>query len=433
MSVPQVLTPPASGVDPGREVDRTFVFLKVGILVALVFAIYWSSLWRLWSKTNPFYGEGNWGHAFIVPLIGLYYLYLNRDDLARARILPVLPSQFDRLRLAGASAFIVGGLVVWFGLAPFFTGTAQTLLAALAKGGLLFGGLVLLLNWGVGSLVFGLLTFGYGIWPGQNDYVKDLGLIITIFGIVLTLCGWQVMRTAWFPIAFLVCALPWPGLVYSWVAGPLQQLAATVAVFVLQITGVDATQSGTKIVMSFGPLKPERVLNVAEACAGLRSLMTFITVGAAVAFLSQRPLWQKVFITLMAIPIAILCNVMRVSGQGIIDSMGYHDFAEGFAHQFVGLVMLIPAFFMLLGVAWLVDNLFVEEVDRQSVTEAAARSATAPAATTIRRSIRPAATAPASTGNPVAPNGRADVHAASPVGANGAATDATGPRRPHLG
>jgi exosortase len=225
----------------------------------------------------------------------------------------------------------------------------------------------LLLNWGVGSLLFGLLTFGYGIWPGQNDYVKDLGLVITIFGTVLTTCGWQVMKIAWFPIAFLVCALPWPGLVYSWVAGPLQQLAASAAVVTLNITGVAAKQLGTKIVIpTDNPLDP-RVLNVAEACAGLRSLMTFITMGAALAFLSSRPLWQKLLITAMAVPVAILCNVMRVSGQGLLDTYVSQELAEGFAHQFVGLIMLIPAFFMLLGIAWVVDQLFVEEAEARAV------------------------------------------------------------------
>ncbi len=94
------------------------------------------------------------------------------------------------------------------------------------------------------------------------------------------------MKIAWFPIVFLVCGIPWPGLVYSKVAGPLQQLAANVAVWTLQLTGVEATVGGTKISMIGGDGN-WRTLNVAEACAGMRSLMTFISVAAAVAFLSQ--------------------------------------------------------------------------------------------------------------------------------------------------
>jgi exosortase/archaeosortase family protein len=130
--------------------------------------------------------------------------------------------------------------------------------------------------------------------------------------------------------------------------------------------GVPSDQQGTKIVMQRANiLLPPRVLNVAEACAGLRSLMTFISVGATVAFLSNRPLWQKVIITLSAIPIAIFCNVMRVAGQGLLDYYVSEQLSQSFAHQMVGLVMLLPAFLLILLVGWLLDQIFIEEVDEQ--------------------------------------------------------------------
>jgi len=120
------------------------------------------------------------------------------------------------------------------------------------------------------------------------------------------------------------------------------------------------------------------MLNVAEACAGMRSLMTFITVGGAFAFLSARPLWQKGVITLSAIPIAIFCNVMRVAGQGILDYYKGYEWSQGFAHQFAGVVMLIPAFFLILAVAWVLDNVFLEEVDdKEKLVVRAARNRTA--------------------------------------------------------
>jgi exosortase len=271
-----------------------------------VAAIFWPSLRRLWLKTNPIWGEPNWGHSMVVPIIGLYYLYINRDELLKATV-----------------------RTAWTGL-PILLG--------------------------------GLLLYAYGIWPGQNDFVKDFGLVVTVFGVVLFLAGWGVMKTAWFPIAFLVVAIPWPGLVYSYVAGPLQQLAAIGAVYTLKFTGVEAAYQGTRIVIG-GILSEPRTLNVAEACAGMRSLMTFIAVGAAVAFLSGRPLWQKLIISASAVPIAIFCNVMRVSGQGLLDYYVGAEWSQGFAHAFAGMVMLIPAFFLIMLVAWVLDNLFIEEVD----------------------------------------------------------------------
>ncbi|MGF1633128.1 MAG: exosortase/archaeosortase family protein [Phycisphaerae bacterium] len=235
--------------------------------------------------------------------------------------------------------------------------------SALGAGVAVLAGLATFMNWGLASVLAGLVLSGYGIWPGQNDFVWDVGMVLTLFGVVLTLAGWAVMKIAWFPIAFLLCALPWPGLVYSKVALPLQFIAAEVAVVTLRLTGVKANVNGSQIFMSPGPGLPDRSLNVAEACAGMRSLMTFITVGAAVAFLSGRPLWQKIVITASAVPIAILCNVARVSGQGLLDFYVSQEWSQGFAHQFAGLVMLIPAFFMILGVAWVLDNLFVEEAE----------------------------------------------------------------------
>jgi exosortase/archaeosortase family protein len=113
-----------------------------------------------------------------------------------------------------------------------------------------------------------------------------------------------------------------------------------------------------------------RTLNVAEACAGLRSLMTFVSVGAAVAFLSARPLWQKIVITVTSIPIAIFCNVMRVSGQGLLDHYVSQQLSENFAHQFVGMIMLIPAFLLILLVGWVLDQIFLEEVDRKYIAAA---------------------------------------------------------------
>jgi exosortase/archaeosortase family protein len=90
-------------------------------------------------------------------------------------------------------------------------------------------------------------------------------------------------------------------------------------------------------------------------------------VGAAVAFLSARPLWQKIVLTMSAVPIAIFCNVMRVAGQGLLDHYWSQEMSEGFAHQFVGMVMLIPAFFLILLVGWILDQIYVEEVETAPV------------------------------------------------------------------
>lgn len=322
-------------------------WMKIGLITALFAAVFWPNLRRLWDKTNPINGEPNWGHAVCVPIIGLYFLYANRDELLRQPI----QTRWE-------------GMLIMLG---------------------------------------GILFYGWAIWPGQNDFFKDFGMVVALFGLVLLLTGWHVMKIAWFPILYLVCAIPWPSLFYSRLASPLQALAASVSVGVLRFTGVEAINTGTKIrMMPFTP--DERVLNVAEACAGLRSLMTFITVGAAVAFLSNRPLWQKIFITISAIPIAIFCNVMRVAGQGLLDYYVSHELSEGFAHQFAGIVMLVPAFFLILGVGWVLDHLFIEEVDETpAVIEKRPAPAVAASAMVHPATVHPATVHPAGAPALVAP------------------------------
>ncbi len=347
-------------------------------------AVFWPNLRRLWWKTNPFTGEANWGHAIVVPAIGLYYLFIHREELAKAKGDQFVWGSIARPgRLYASLGLIaVGGMA--FLASHGHVGTMFSLIGAAGYAIGALGTVALLLDWSIGTTLYGIAVYVYGIYPGQNDYIKDVGMIITLFGIVLMIYGWAVMRIAWFPIVFLICAIPWPGLVYSWVAEPLQQMAADVAVIVLKSTGVEAISNGTKIIIyNADLLKPPRVLNVAEACAGMRSLMTFITVGGAVAFLVPRRLWQRIIIVVSAIPIAIGCNVLRISGQGLLDHYVSQEWSESFAHQFVGMVMLLPAFFLILGVAWALDKLYIEEAEEITPVPTTARAAAKPQVTPI--------------------------------------------------
>ena len=373
----------ADSPDGGRflGLSRT-TWTQVGVVAVLFAFLFWPNFRRLWQKTNPYDGAeaANWSHSLLVPLIGLFYLYQRRDELMATPVRPLLADRFGRARLWGGLVLLLGGAAGgWIlgldalqnsflalpgigNLAPYASSVCWALAA--------LGPLVLALDWGLGTLVGGMLLAGYGIWPGQNDYLKDVGLVVTLFGVVLTLGGWRVMRIAWFPIVFLICAIPWPGLVYSKIAIPLQYVAANAAVFVLRVAQVDAVVDGTRIVID--KAAGQRILNVAEACAGMRSLMTFITVAAAIAFLSRhRPLWQKLLIVASAVPIAIFCNTMRVCGQGLLDVYVSEAASEGFVHTFVGMVMLVPAFFLLLGVGWVLDQIFVESDDGEEADEPA--------------------------------------------------------------
>jgi exosortase len=340
-------------------------WIALPLLAAAFVLVYWSNLYRLWWKTNPFNGQTEWVHAVFVPIVGIFYLYLNRDALVAAPVRPLLLGNFGKARWISAGLTILAGVLAYF-VGPNLPGMPQDYgqLAEAGGMGLVgFGVVVLLLDWGIGSLLFGLAVSAYGIYPGQNDFIKDVGMVLVVFGVVLALYGWKVMEIAWFPIAFLLAALPWPGLFYSRVAMPLQEIAAKIGVVVMNLCGMDTQYSGT-VMYILMPDGTERPLNVAEACAGVKSLMTFVALGAALAFISNRPLWQRLLITAIAVPIAVLCNVFRVAAQGLLDYYGGSAWTQGAAHMYSGVVfLLIPGFIMLLGSIWLLDKLIVEEAD----------------------------------------------------------------------
>lgn len=396
---------------------RISVIVRIIALAAGFTLLFWPNFRRLWEKTNPFDGDPNWQHGPFVPLIGLYYLYINREKLAAAR---------QRTIDYSLGELIVGAIVA-LPLTPVFSAIPAVAWFGVTLGGALIvavmGTVVALsASWQrpkhaarrrwlgvICAMAFfegGILLFTYGIWPGQNDFFKDLGLVCTLFGATAILCGWEVMKIAWFPIVFLICALPWPGLFYGKIAGPLQKLAAKVAVHALNFLGVTAGQFGTKIFVRAID-HTTHTLNVAEACSGLRSLMTFFAIAAALAFLSNRPLWEKIIVVLSALPIAIFCNMMRVTGQGLLDGYVSTHWSESFAHSFVGLVMMIPAFFMILLVSWILQNIFVEVADDKHALRAAAnaaRPARRMGATPVpaSRGPAPAAAAPEATARPAA-------------------------------
>src|SRR4051794_37434881 len=89
-------------------------WLQIGIVALLMAATFRFNLRRLILKTAPFVGEANWQHAIVVPIIGLYYLYLNREQLLRAKVRPLLAGNFTRGRIVSSLLCLAAGLAFWF-------------------------------------------------------------------------------------------------------------------------------------------------------------------------------------------------------------------------------------------------------------------------------------------------------------------------------
>ncbi len=102
---------------------------------------------------------------------------------------------------------------------------------------------------------------------------------------------------------------------------------------------------------------------MAEACSGMRLLMAFLALGVAMAYLHYRPPWQRAILLLSTVPIAILCNVVRVTATGFLYVLAGQKYTQGIYHDMLGLAMLPLAFGLYGLLAWFMSSLFIEEDD----------------------------------------------------------------------
>jgi exosortase len=171
--------------------------------------------------------------------------------------------------------------------------------------------------------------------------------------------GWEHLKILWLPIGYLVFALPPPTALYVRLTMPMQKVAAELGVQLLPLFGGEGARHGTVIDVIFGTGQTQ--LDVAQACSGMRMLVAFFALAVALGYSTDRPVWQKVTLAACALPIAILCNGLRVTLTGVLAVKVSKDWATGDAHGFFGLAMLLPAMVIQLGVAWALDRIFVEE------------------------------------------------------------------------
>jgi len=141
----------------------------------------------------------------------------------------------------------------------------------------------------------------------------------------------------------------------------MRQWAAAGATAVLDLVPqLEATTSGVIIDVIYKGHHLEPGLDVAEACSGMRLLTAFFALGVAMAYLHYRPMWQRLVLLASTIPIAILCNIIRVIITGLIYVLINPEYAQGIYHDLLGIAML-PLAFGLYGIlAWFMSNLFIE-------------------------------------------------------------------------
>ena len=186
----------------------------------------------------------------------------------------------------------------------------------------------------MGLLVAGLL--------GAELFLSRVSVIGAFTGAIVFLFGWQRLRVVAFPLAFLLLMIPLPALIFNKIAFPLQLLASNVGEYTISSMDIPILREGNVLILA------NATLEVAEACSGIRSLVSLFTLGLVFGyFVDHRP-WVRAVIALSAIPVAILANGLRVASAGV----AAHNFGaagvEGLFHEFSGWVVFIVAFLMML-------------------------------------------------------------------------------------
>ena len=221
-------------------------------------------------------------------------------------------------------------------LVPLFSGFLvwhrRKQLAALPTKGNWIGLPVLLA--GVGALLLGDLA--------AENFLMRGSLIVVLAGLVLFHLGRDSFRVLAFPLLFLFFMVPLPATLFYAVAFPLQNLAARNAAWTLDTLGVPVLLDGNIIHLT------KQSLGVAEACSGIRSLISLFSVAVAWAALTLPGVLAMAVFVAAVIPITILANAGRVVITGLIGQWLGVDYAQGFFHTFSSWLVFVFAFVCLL-------------------------------------------------------------------------------------
>jgi exosortase len=204
--------------------------------------------------------------------------------------------------------------------------------------------------WGLAFLAFSIVMRWLAVYFNFGS-LPEYSIVPFLAGLALFVGGWQALRWSWPSIVFLLFMLPLPGDVQSLLSLPLQGIAARTSTFIIQTLGIASMAQGHKIEIS-GAAEP---LDVEQACSGLRMMMMFVAMCVGAAFIVRKPVWEKIFITISAIPIAVLGNVARITVTAIcykiaLNNPSLADPAKvlHFVHDWAGYLIEMPAGMLLL-------------------------------------------------------------------------------------
>jgi exosortase len=188
--------------------------------------------------------------------------------------------------------------------------------------------------WGLTLVFVALMTLLTGVF-GADLFLSRISFILLCAGLIWTLAGSRALGRTKFILFVLLLAIPLPTLLFNQITFPLQLFASQLASATLPLIGVPVLRDGNVIQL------PAMQLEVAEACSGIRSLLSLFTVAVIYGYFLESNLWRRVALALAAIPIAVAANALRIVGTGLCVQYWNPDKAIGFFHEFSGWLMFV--------------------------------------------------------------------------------------------
>ncbi len=239
----------------------------------------------LWRMIQHWAQDEDMGHAFFVPLVALYIVWQRREALLTTAARPN-----------------------WWGLAVLAWGAAQLYVASL----------------------------------GAELFLARTAFIISLIGVVLLLGGIPILRIVAFPLFLLFFMVPIPAIIYNQVTFRLQLLASFMAETALSALGVPVLRQGNILELA------SQQLSVAEACSGIRSLLTLSFLALVYAYLFDKKVWMRGALFVATVPIALIANASRVTITGLLSERD-PALAEGVFHTASGWVIFMIGLVLLVG------------------------------------------------------------------------------------
>lgn len=200
-----------------------------------------------------------------------------------------------------------------------------------------------------------IVAWRFWLYETNDQWLEAATLPLIIAAATLAVGGWGTIRWAWPALVFLIFLIPLPNRFDDLLSAPLQRIATTGAYQLLTALGLPVVAEGNVIL-----IHSQRV-EVAEACRGLAMLLSFGALITAMVILIERPIWERVVLILSIIPIALLCNIIRISITAV--AYGYYDRPVHEVHDYAGYGMMALALGIVLAELKVMSWLFVEDRD----------------------------------------------------------------------